>query len=208
MQNKYWDAVAYQKKFAHPLVLSEVGRHINPESLILDCGCGYGRSIGELHKKGFANLYGIDYSAGMLGRAREENPFARYTRTAGGDIPFSDSSFDAVLLLAVLTCIPDSNEQTRLFSEIYRVLKGGGIVYVSDLLINSDRRNKERYERFAPTHGCYGVFELEEGAVLRHHTMAHLEHLAASFKRLSQQEFRVETMNHHESRAIWMILQK
>ena len=207
-QDKYWGAVAYQKKFAHPLLIDEFEKHVNPESPILDYGCGYGRSIRELHARGFANLFGVDYSSGMIGRARKENPFARYVRNSGSDIPFSDSSFDAVLLLAVLTCIPDSNEQSRLFSELYRVLKDGGILYLSDLLINSNRRNQGRYKRFEPKYECYGVFELEEGATLRHHTREYLERLASSFKTIYQQEFQVETMNGHKSRAIRMIFRK
>jgi SAM-dependent methyltransferase len=208
LQNRYWDTVAYNKKFAHPLLMDELARHVEHKSPILDCGCGYGRSIRELHERGFCNLYGVDNSSGMIGRARKENPFGRYIRNSGAEIPFSDGSFDAVLLLAVLTCIPDSGEQTRLFSELLRVLKGGGILYVSDLLINSDGRNRERYERFEPRHGRYGVFELEEGVTLRHHTRKHLERLAASFATISLQEFQVETMNGHQSRAIRMVLQK
>lgn len=207
-QDKYWGAVAYQKKFAHPLLMDELDKHVDPESRILDYGCGFGRSVQELHTRGFANLFGVDYSSGMIGRARKENPFARYVRNSGSDIPFSDNSFDAVLLLAVLTCIPDSNEQSRLFSEMYRVLKDGGILYLSDLLINSDRRNKERYKRFEAKYGCYGIFELEEGATLRHHTREYLERLASPFKTIYQQEFQVETMNGHKSRAIRMIFRK
>jgi SAM-dependent methyltransferase len=207
-QDKYWDSVACQKRFGHPLIMGEIERHVGRRSRILDYGCGYGRSIREMRERGFCNLYGVDNSSGMIGRARKENPFARYVRNSGAEIPFSDGSFDAVLLLAVLTCIPDSGEQARLFSNLYRVLKEGGILYISDLLINGDRRNKERYERFEPKHGCYGVFELEEGVTLRHHTREHLDRLAASFKTISQQEFQVETMNGHESRAIRMILQK
>jgi SAM-dependent methyltransferase len=207
-QNRYWDAVAYRKKFAHPLPMDTLGRHVDRRSPILDCGCGYGRSIRELHERGFCNLYGVDNSSGMLGRARKENPFGRYARNSGPEIPFAGGSFDAALLLAVLTCIPDSGEQTRLFSELYRVLKDGGLLYVSDLLINSDARNRKRYERFEPRHGLYGVFELEEGVTLRHHTREHLERLAAPFKTISVQEFQVETMNGHESRAIRMVLQR
>jgi SAM-dependent methyltransferase len=208
LQNRYWDTVAYSKKFAHPLLTGELEKRIGLEGRILDYGCGYGRSIRELHERGFCNLYGVDNSSGMIGRARKENPFARYIRNSGAEIPFSDGSFDAVLLLAVLTCMPDSREQARLFSELLRVLKGGGILYVSDLLINSDTRNRERYKRFEPRHGRYGVFELEEGVTLRHHTRKHLERLAASFATISLQEFQVETMNGHRSRAIRMILQK
>jgi len=207
-QDKYWDSVACQKRFGHPLIMAEVERHVERRGRILDYGCGYGRSIRELHERGFGNLYGLDYSAGMIGRAKKENPFAHYARNSGSEIPFIGESFGAALLLAVLTCIPDSGEQARLFSDLHRVLKQGGILYVSDLLINSDRSNRERYERFEPRHGCYGVFELEEGVTLRHHTMEHLERLAASFRMISRQEFRVETMNGHESRAIRIILQK
>ncbi|HXH48351.1 MAG TPA: class I SAM-dependent methyltransferase [Terriglobia bacterium] len=208
LQNRYWDTVAYSKKFTHPLLMDELARHVEHKSPILDCGCGYGRSIRELHERGFCNLFGVDSSSGMLRRTRKENPFARYVRNSGAEIPFSDGSFDVVLLLTVLTCMPDSRQQTRLFSELLRVLKGGGILYVSDLLINSDRRNRERYERFVARHGCYGVFELEEGVMMRHHTREHMERLAASFATISLQEFQVETMNGHESRAIRMILQK
>ncbi|HEX5410353.1 MAG TPA: class I SAM-dependent methyltransferase [Terriglobia bacterium] len=207
-QDKYWNTVVYQKRFGHPLIMAEIQKHVGPRCRVLDYGCGYGRSLRELHEAGFANLYGIDYSAGMIARAARENPLARYARNSGSVIPFTDGSFDAVLLLAVLTCIPNSDEQARLFSELHRVLNEGGILYVSDLLINHDERNRERYKRFDPTHDCYGVFELEEGVTLRHHTVEHLERLAASFRTISRQEFLVETMNGHESRAIRMILQK
>lgn len=207
-QDKYWNSVAYEKRFGHPLVMGEIEMHVDRQGPILDYGCGYGRSLRELYERGFTNLFGVDYSAGMIGRAMGENPFACYARNSGSEIPFSDRSFDAVLLLAVLTCIPDSGEQARLFSELHRVLKDGGILYVSDLLINDDERNRERYERFEPRHGCYGVFELEEGVRLRHHTREHLERLAAPFRTISRQEFRVETMNGHVSRAMRMILQK
>jgi SAM-dependent methyltransferase len=207
-QEKYWDAVASKKTFGHPLLTGELENLVGLEGRILDYGCGYGRSIRQLHEAGFAHLVGADSSSGMLRRARHENPFARYAHTSGREIPFSAGSFDAALLLAVLTCMPDSGAQAGLFSELLRVLKAGGILYVSDLLINSDARNRERYKRFEPRHGLYGVFELEEGVTLRHHTREHLEQLAASFKTISAQEFQVETMNGHRSRAIRMILQK
>jgi SAM-dependent methyltransferase len=207
-QDKYWDSVAYRKSFGHPLIMGEIEKHVGRRGRILDYGCGYGRIIRQLYEGGFGNVFGVDYSSGMIGRARKENPFARYVRNSGSEIPFSEGSFDAVLLLAVLTCMPDSSEQARLFSELHRVLKEGGILYISDLLINNDARNRERYKRFEPKHGCYGVFELEEGVALRHHTRAYLERLAAPFKTIGKKEFVVETMNGHESRAIRMILQK
>lgn len=207
-QHKFWDSVAHKKRFGHPLVTGELVARTGLDARILDYGCGYGRSIRELRQAGFTHLFGADSSSGMLARASKENPFACYVRTSGAEIPFAGGSFDAVLLVAVLTCTPDSRDQLRLFGEVWRVLKDGGILYVSDLLINSDARNRERYKRFGPAHGCHGVFELGEGVTLRHHTRDHMERLAAPFKTLSAQEFQVETMNGHQSRAIRMVLQK
>ena len=128
LQNEYWDSVACQKRFGHPLIMGEMEKHVDRRGRILDYGCGYGRSIRELNERGFINLFGVDYSSGMIGRARKENPFARYVRNSGSEIPFSGGSFDAVILLAVLTCMPDSGEQARLFSELRRVRREGGIL--------------------------------------------------------------------------------
>ena len=204
----YWDAIGREKSFAHPLVIGELDKHAGRASSILDFGCGYGRIIRELYESGFVNLFGVDFSPKMIERAKKENPFARYEQNAGLEIPFPDGSFDAILLLAVLTCIPSSTDQARLFVELHRALKARGILYLSDCLINDDRRNQERYRRFEAKHGCYGVFELEDGGVMRHHSLEHLERLAGPFKTLLQEEFRAKTMNGHHTRAIRMVLQK
>jgi ubiquinone/menaquinone biosynthesis C-methylase UbiE len=72
-------------------------------------------------------------------------------------------------LFAVLTYIPSDDDQRVLLAEVRRVLRPEGILYISDLLINTDLRNLERYERDADQFGVYGVFELPEGVIVRHH---------------------------------------
>jgi len=106
-----------------------------------------------------------------------------------------------VLLFAVLTCIPDSNAQRMLLAEAGRVLRRGGLVYVSDLLLNSDPRNCERYQQFAEAYGCYGVFELPEGIVVRHHQREWIEEITSSFQKLEFEPFTVTTMNGNSSAA-------
>jgi SAM-dependent methyltransferase len=108
---------------------------------------------------------------------------------------------DAVLLFAVLTCIPDSNEQRSQLAEVYRILRPGGLLYISDLLIGHDQRNHERYERFADLYKCYGVFELPEGLLVRHHRRAWIDELTSSFRQLEFEEFSVTTMNGNVSSA-------
>ncbi len=137
----------------------------------------------------------------MLARSRDKVPGASLVRNDGRIIPFKDNSFDLLLIFAVLTCIPDSNEQRVLLGEAERVLRPGGVVYISDLLVNTDQRNRERYERFAATHGCYGVFELPEGVVVRHHEKHWIEKITSPFERLEYEPFKVTTMNGNASAA-------
>lgn len=208
-QSGYWDAVGRKKTFAHPLLFNELEKYVNRRSSILDYGCGYGRTLRKLHERGFSNLSGIDYSSKMIERAKAENPFAQYEKNSGWEVPFPSETFDAVLLLAVLTGNPRSEDQARLFQELKRTLKPGGILYLSDCLINhDDRRNRERYKRFQPKYRCYGVFDLADGGTMRHHSLAYLEGLARDFQALLEEKFRVKTMNGHNARGIRMILQK
>ena len=200
-QSRYWDRVAHEKRFSHPLHTDWLARYLNPQARILDYGCGYGRTLTQLSLAGFTKVTGMDFSDGMLNRCRREVPNAKLIRNDGHGLPLQPCSFDAVLLFAVLTCIPDGNEQRLLLAAVERVLRPGGIIYLSDLLLNDDARNRKRYEQFAKAYDCYGVFELPEGVAVRHHPEKWIEELIRSFEKLEYESFKVTTMNGNISAA-------
>jgi len=200
-QIRYWDRVAHEKRFSHPLRLDWLEKYSAKQARILDYGCGYGRTLVELSDAGYDNLFGIDFSEAMLSRCRREVPQPKLIRNDGKALPLKDGAFDAVLLLAVLTCIPDSDEQRVLLTAVEQVLRPGGLIYLSDLLLNDDARNRDRYQRFAEAYKCYGVFELPEGVAVRHHQREWIEELTSSFRQLEYEPFTVTTMNGNTSAA-------
>ncbi|MDN3027064.1 class I SAM-dependent methyltransferase [Streptomyces sp. S.PB5] len=207
-QVPYWDAAAATKMFTHPLHLpwlEGVSRH----AAILDYGCGYGRIMKELEQHGFGNLTGVDASPGMISRARHLHPTMRF---AALDVPPAsacpDAGFDAALLFAVLTCVPGDEAQHRLIAELNRILKPGGILYISDLLLQDDERNRNRYGRHADHYGSYGVFETGDGAVCRHHPREWFSTLLAGFQTIDTRTITVPTMNGHESTGIQILARK
>lgn len=157
---------------------------------------------------GYNNLSGIDYSTEMINRAKSENPVAKYDTNDGYCIPFAAKSFNAVTLLAVLTCIPSSQDQKALFVELDRVLSDDGIIYISDFLLNNDERNKLRYSKYETKFQCYGAFELDEGVTLRHHSKEWFHELFHSFTILWQEDFHVLSMNGNSAISTRIILKK
>jgi SAM-dependent methyltransferase len=206
-QRDYWDAVAGSKRFTHPVDpawLNGVAR----DAAVLDYGCGYGRTLGELTSLGFTNLVGLDISPKMIARARAEHPgprFAVLQTPPTLDLP--DASVDMVLLLAVLTCMPADEDQRRLIAELHRVLVPGGRLLVSDLLLQDDERNQARYARFTPRHG-HGVFETDDGAICRHHPDSWLVDLLAAFHTADTRRVTVPTMNGHPVTAVQFLAVK
>lgn len=201
LQTDYWNRVAPEKRFSHPLRLEWLLQHLRPQDRILDHWCGYGRVLDQLLGAGYSNAVGADFSESMLIRCRSNFPLLTLVLNDGQTLPFRDRSFDAVLLFTVLTCIPADDDQWALLAEVRRVLRPGGILYISDLLINSDARNLERYERHADEFGVYGVFELSEGVIVRHHREEWIEELTVAFARLAFEHFMVTTMNGNPSAA-------
>lgn len=169
----------------------------------MDCGCGYGRLLGELANSGHWNVVGTDFSAGMLKRCAAIHPGQTFqlVQTDGRTLPFRDSCFDAVLLFTLLTCIPRDSEQRELLAEVNRVLRPRGLIYISDLLLNSDARNIERYEQFAGEFGTYGIFMLREGVVVRHHSEEWFRSVTEGFTQVQYEKFIVTTMNGNQSAA-------
>jgi ubiquinone/menaquinone biosynthesis C-methylase UbiE len=200
-QVQYWNRVAPEKSFSHPLRADWLTKHLNTGARILDVGCGYGRTLKELSQAGFSHCVGIDFSAAMLARCRSEAPEALLVRNDGDSLPLKSESIDAILLFAFLTCIPNGERQKALIDEARRVLRPRGLLYISDLLINTDERNRKRYAAYEEKYGCYGVFELPEGVVVRHHSQEWVAEIIRPFEQLMYEEFTVTTMNGNASAA-------
>jgi ubiquinone/menaquinone biosynthesis C-methylase UbiE len=143
-----------------------------PEALdgctVLDLGCGTGRDaflasqlVGEA-----GHVYGVDMTEEQLEVARRhlEPQMERFgfaapnvTFTQGyiedlADANIADNSIDVVISNCVINLSPD---KPRVFSEIFRALKPGGEMYISDVF--ADRRLPEAWSADPVLHGeCLG----------------------------------------------------
>ena len=200
-QFDYWNTEGTRKSFRHPLNLERLSQLLSLDSRILDFGCGYGRSLGELFASGYRNLIGFDFSPAMIAAARARFPEITFQAVQSSTIPLSDSSVDGALLFSVLTCVPTDDGQRALVGELHRVLKPGGLLYISDLSLQPDERNLARYARDEQKYGMYGVFDLPEGVTVRHHDPKWIETLTRDFETVALDQIEVLTMNGNPAKA-------
>jgi SAM-dependent methyltransferase len=202
LQIDYWDQVGPTKTFAHPVDVAQLSPWISPDSRVLDYGCGYGRALGVLHAAGYSNLIGVDPAPSMIAAARKQHPAIQFdvlTEYRNVDLP--DASIDAVLLFTVLTCVVTDDGQRAIIDEIKRLLRPNGVLYISDMFLQTDSRNVERYIEAEKKYGVYGVFDLREGVTVRHHDRGWIETLTNGFALLDLKEISVQTMNGNPASA-------
>ena len=202
LQIDYWNRVGPAKPFAHPVNLARLNELVPPDSRILDFGCGYGRALGILHSHGYRNLVGTDPAPAMIAAARNSYPeisFSEMRHSPHTGLP--TASVDTVLLFAVLTAVPGNEGQRAIVDEIARVLRPGGVLYISDMWLQTDARNVERYARDQTKYGVYGVFDLAEGVTVRHHDREWIKALASGFDKIAVDDIDVLTMNKHPATA-------
>lgn len=60
-------------------------------------------------------------------------------------------------------------------------------MFVSDLPLQDDERNRSRYAAHHATYGTWGIFELPDGGVVRHHDPAWLNELFAGLDPLQRE---------------------
>jgi SAM-dependent methyltransferase len=200
-QLEYWNTEGPQKPFGHPLNLQRLSQWLSPDSRILDFGCGYGRSLGELFNSGYRNLIGFDFSPAMIAGARTRFPEITFHEIQSSTIPLPDASIDGALLFSVLTCVPTDDGQRAMVAELHRVLRPGGLLYISDLWLQTDERNVMRYARDETKYGKYGVFDLPEGVTVRHHDPEWIETLTKDFQTVGLDNVEVLTMNRNPAQA-------
>ena len=166
----FWETTGSAKTFTHPLDPALLDAYVPRGARVLDYGCGYGRLTAELAGLGLRRgpRGGCLGGADRAGAAGASGAGADAVR-AGFPLPFEDGAFDAALLFAVLTCVPGDADQTAIVGELGRLVRPGGVLYLSDVPLQNDALNRERYARFAERYGTYGVFETPDGGVFRHH---------------------------------------
>jgi demethylmenaquinone methyltransferase/2-methoxy-6-polyprenyl-1,4-benzoquinol methylase len=99
---------------------------------ILDVGCGTGDLLMDFARRlGAVDGEGLDFSAGMLARARAKDRWGlRWTEGSALRLPYADAGFDAVVSAWVLRSITDPG---LFFSEMARVARPGAKVLVLEL---------------------------------------------------------------------------
>lgn len=94
---------------------------VDKETRFLDVGCGHSDLLQEAYEK-TPHAYGVDPEVDVLHR----NPFLKDIRTEFvEEMSFEDNFFDVVVSAWVLEHL---SHPEKAFSEIYRVLKPGGVV--------------------------------------------------------------------------------
>lgn len=106
-----------------------------PGMRVLDAGCGSGRNLVYLLKSGF-EVCGVDESSGSVARIRQlvtelapHLPSDDFRVEPVEHMSFADAGFDVVISSAVLHFASDEEQWRAMVSEMWRVLKPGGIFF-------------------------------------------------------------------------------
>ncbi|NAX65255.1 class I SAM-dependent methyltransferase, partial [Vibrio sp. V32_P6A28T40] len=75
---------------------------------------------------------GVDSSKEMINRGLTEYPELDLRYQQDGLFSFSNNYFDAIVVCAVLTCIPVQDSREKVVSELWRVLKPSGVLYLAE----------------------------------------------------------------------------
>ncbi len=103
-----------------------------PQHRILDAGCGTGRNLYWFARNGFSSLYGIDQNADRIKKVATDLSFKDVKFSIGKleKLPYGDDFFDAIVCNAVLHFAESKEHFFEMVSELWRVLKNQGIIFI------------------------------------------------------------------------------
>ena len=136
---------AWQEGILFPLLRE---RLTGSERVVLDFGCGSGRFTPALAALVSGRAIGVDHARGLLSLA-PRSPEVEYHWVRDSLLPIPDDSVDVAWICLVLSCIPDETTLAVAVSEITRVLRPGGLIFLADHM--ADRASTGDYFKWRPT---------------------------------------------------------
>jgi len=104
-----------------------VEARVQPRWRLLEIGCSSGYFSSRLTGRG-AQVFGIDLNTSLVAKAAQNCAAGRFCAAEPGRLPFGAASFDAVIMLEVIEHV---GEEKPVVEEIRRVLKPGGLLFLS-----------------------------------------------------------------------------
>ena len=108
------------------------------DAAVLELGCGKAEKTSMVAQRA-ASVLALEVDTVQLARnqSRSDLPNVRFERGGAESIPADNASFDIVLMFKSLHHVP-VDKMDAAFVEIHRVLKPGGIVYISEPVYAGD----------------------------------------------------------------------
>jgi 2-polyprenyl-6-hydroxyphenyl methylase/3-demethylubiquinone-9 3-methyltransferase len=127
--DRYWTADGFNPTGNGPFpeLRAVLEANARPGDPWLDVGCGDGRTSGVWLQRRGCEYVGADISATAVAQARSQGLDARVIADAS-DLPFDDGTFSGVLAVELLEHL---FEPQRAAAEFHRVLRPGGLLFVS-----------------------------------------------------------------------------
>jgi ubiquinone/menaquinone biosynthesis C-methylase UbiE len=131
---------------------------IRKPDIILDVGCGGGRTVGKLAASAMqGKVYGLDFSDAAVAVATKTNrqwiAMGRVEIREGSvsDLPFADETFDVVTAVETHFWWPDLPRDMR---EVQRVLKPDGtLVIIAEIYRGAKTKTAKLAEKYLPLSG-------------------------------------------------------
>ncbi len=159
--------------------------NIKEGDVVLDLGCGAGidcflaaKKVGE-----HGRVIGVDMTEEMVEKAKmsakqQGIKNLEFVVSEIEHMPIEDSSVDIIITNCVINLTPDKSET---FKEAYRVLKSGGRIYLSDIVLLKELSKEQKNDKNLLT-GCV------TGALLREDYL----------KKIEEAGFRINILNENK----------
>lgn len=114
------------------------------DALILDAGCGDGRNLKWFYDHSYS-FYGVDANANSIATAKEKYPKLsnNFTIQNLDVLHFKNQMFDHVICSAVLHFAQNTQHFLNMFSELVRVLKPGGSLFLRMTTLESIEKHAQ-----------------------------------------------------------------
>ena len=166
--------------------------NINEGDVVLDLGSGAGldsflatKKVGKTGK-----VLGVDMTEDMIKKARAIAKKYGYSNVEFrlGDIeklPVENESVDVVISNCVINLAPD---KLKVFNEAYRVLKNGGKMYVSDIVLLKELSEAQKNDKTLVC-GCVGGALLKEDYIDKMRQAGFKVKIIAEDKEISETQY-------------------